>query len=144
MVAQPHGSTPSTALADGAYRRWLGAHLVRVQGTSIELLLPYRDEFSDAHGQIQRAIVAGLADVAGDTVRHLWHGADVALTMRLRYVGAARAGSTLHAHAWLARDHTHIDVRSNADRALIARATMTLTVPADPALHYPSQPRYPV
>jgi len=144
MVAQQHGSTSGTALADGSFRRWLGAHLVRVHGTAIELLLPYRDEFGDAHGQIQRAIVAGLADIAGDAVRRLRQDAGATLTVRLQYIGAARAGSTLHAHAWLASDHIHIDVRSNDDRALIARATMTLAIPAESVLHYPSQPRYPV
>ncbi len=144
MVAQPYRPTAGATLADGAYRRWLGAHLIRVQGTAIELLLPYRDEFGDAHGYIQRAIVAGLADVAGDSVRQLRHESDTTHTLRLRFVGAAHSGSALHAHAWLANDRVHVDIRTNGDRTLIARATRTPTVPADVVVHRPSQPRYPV
>jgi len=131
----------------GAYDRWLEFFPLPAHGTAVALLLPYRDEFGGAGGCVHRGVIAAFAEVAGTAaLRHRVHGVITVDAFHILYVGVASAGNELYAQAHVVESRAYVEIRTNDDRALIARATLMAAMPivetTVPDQH--RQPLYPI
>lgn len=138
----------ANVLRRSAYHRWLDVYLLRSSGDSVELIVPYREEFDDGSRQIQHAVIAALADLAAAAVGHLIeHPLAEDRRLQIDYRAEARIGNELYARAWLANQQVYVDIRTNDDRAPVARARLFVlpTARAEaPTVNGGWQPTYPV
>jgi acyl-coenzyme A thioesterase PaaI-like protein len=134
--------------------QWLGVFVVRSQANEIELLLPYRDEFSTlsydgATAVIHQGIVAALADIASTYVASRAGGQVLPIqSIRIEYLCAAAIGNQLHASGRVIGTRIYVDIRTSDDRVAIARAiaevsALAHTESGNSAVVHSPQPIYP-
>lgn len=135
----------------GAGARWLGAFRAPQQRGGVELLLPYRDEFASAEREpaIERWVIAALADLAISEAAAQQSGLSGALqSLRIEHLASAGVGQQLRARAQLVGQSAIVQIVTNDDQALIARAWGSFA-PAAAQAHWPApggqatQPVYP-
>ena len=149
MSRQARSNTIAESFQSGAYQRWMGVYLIRTRDKTVEVLVPYRDEFDDGFGRIQRAVIAALADIAGAAAFQLLDEPPPAVTgLHLEYRANALSGNELYAQAWVVNWRAYVEIRTNDDRAIVARATVLTnqptTTPPPNDRHVVIQPHYPV
>jgi acyl-coenzyme A thioesterase PaaI-like protein len=126
MSVERHARELTAALQSGAYQRWIGAHLVCAHESSVEIIVPYRDDFEGVAGYIHPAVMSAVADVALTSLLQLI-GAEARTPggLHVEQLGRARAGNELYAHAQIVSGQAQVEIRTNDDRALVARATLS-------------------
>jgi acyl-coenzyme A thioesterase PaaI-like protein len=112
----------------GTLGEWLGASLIRASETTAELVLPYREEFGEQH--IHRGVVAAFAELAAAAALERTDHDIPPDALHLKHCGSAAAGNELYAHARIANGRAYVEIRTNDDRALLAKATLNVPSPA--------------
>jgi hypothetical protein len=137
-------------LEDTSTAEFLGAVVTGIRHPDLEAQLPFREAFairtSDASQPIiRREIIAAFAQLISQlTATRMLHVGAMVRSLRVDFLRDALAASALYAHGRVIGEDVHIEIHSNDDRILIARAIAMLTAPHVEGEVPPSgQPIYP-
>ena len=140
----------SSMLEDTSTAEFLGAVVTGIRHPDLEAQLPFREAFAirtrgASQPIIRREIIAAFAQLIGQlTATRMLHVDAMVRSLRVDFLRDALAASALHAQGRVIGEDVHIEIHSNDDRILIARATAMLTAPHVEAEARPSdQPIYP-
>lgn len=140
----------SSMLEDTSTAEFLGAVITGIRHPYLEAQLPFREAFAirtrgASQPIIRREIIAAFAQLIGQlTATRVLHVDAMVRSLRVDFLCDALAASALHAQGRVIGENVHIEIHSNDDRILIARATAMLTAPHVEAEDPPSdQPTYP-
>jgi uncharacterized protein (TIGR00369 family) len=141
-------SRSANRITSAPFAAWLGVFVVDTREGEVALQLPYRDEFGGEVGQrqISRSVIAALADLAGQAVAETLTEVDAhpRAPLHVEYLRGAAAGNELRAEARVAGASIQVEIRTNDDRTLIARATAPFSKPlASTSRPTTEQPIYP-
>jgi hypothetical protein len=148
MPSRPPVAT--SMLEDTSTAEFLGAVVTETRHPDLEAQLPFREDFAirtrgASQPIIRREIIAAFAQLIGQlTATRMLHVGTMVRSLRVDFLRDALAASALHAQGRVIGENVYIEIHSNDDCILIARATAMLTAPHVEAEARPSdQPIYP-